>query len=80
MQYNMVVSFVSGSGHYVNVLETDAGPSYYASLVTPFMDTTNKCAILFYKFHGSSEGSVSVISSKEDLTETVLREVRTTLC
>jgi hypothetical protein len=57
------------------LLEKEAGSSYTAALVSPFMDTTGKCVTLFYKFQGDANGKILIISTKEDLTGTVLRKV-----
>ncbi|KAK2169962.1 hypothetical protein LSH36_5g02006 [Paralvinella palmiformis] len=64
------------SGHYMQMLETDKRPGYYASTITSFMDTTSQCLVFFYKFGGSSVSStISIISRGEDMTETILKQI-----
>ena len=57
------------------MLQTDKRPGYYASTVTSFIETTGKCLVFFYKFAGNSTSLISVISRKEDMTESVLAQV-----
>ena len=52
------------------MMKTDIRPSYYASKMTPFMNTTSKCLRLFYWFLGNAEDTIQVSATDEELHET----------
>ena len=68
-------TFSSASGHFINFMETETRPNYYASLISSFMTTNGQCVMFFYMLIGRMNGTISVISRREDLQETVLKQV-----
>ena len=66
-----------GSGHILNFLLTELRPGYNARIVSPYINTTNKCVELFYWFQVrytimSEPPTLSVIVVNEERDEQVM--------
>ena len=57
------------NGHYMYMLASDRRTNYTARLYTDFIDTHNKCLLLFYKFSGKGNAKISVYVVQENLQE-----------
>ena len=58
------------------MLKTDIRPTYSASIVTPFMNTSGKCLRFFYRFLGDADDRIEVFATSEELHHTDILTVR----
>jgi len=73
----------AGSGRYVEMSKTDRGAGKKARLVSPYMNTTNKCLELFYWIRAADQyaagarnlSQLSIIAMSEQLEEATFTHV-----
>lgn len=74
---------VAGSGHYIEMAKTDKAAGKKARLISPYMNTTDRCLELYYWIRAADNHAdrdrnrtqLSLIAVSEDLNETTLASV-----
>lgn len=64
-----VLDLLLESGHYMYMLETDLRTNYRSRLQTDFLQTDKRCLLLFYKFSGQGQASITIVAMQENLDE-----------